>query len=151
VPRRKRDNPQQLYLFDPGPPRGYRRAKHFAPSPSAEEAAAVVRGALADKLDHEFSEGELAGVLWNGPRPPASAVRFIERVIELAEEGDRAGIWKAFQGYGLTVFQAVALALFAELYADDPQASGLVPVSGVERVGAERLKAFAALVAGKAC
>lgn len=144
---RKRPHDHTPPLFDPGPPRGYARRGHFRPVPDTAEAAAVVRGALADKLDAEFTEGALRDVLWNGERLPKGAVEFIERVIELAEERDRAGIVKAFRAYGMTVFQSIALALFCELYANDPLAVGLVPAAGVERVGTDRLKAFAALLA----
>jgi hypothetical protein len=136
-------------LFDPGPAyaRGYARARHFAAHPDAAEAAAVIRGALAEALEESFESGPLREVLWNGDHPSERARAFIERVIDMAADGDRAGIWIAFQRFGLDVFQAVALATCPEMYAADPLAAGIVPAAGPERVGVERLKAFAALLA----
>lgn len=142
----------QAVLFDAAPApfaRGYaRRSRLFQAAPDAAEAAAVVRGAIADALDKSFVDGPLGLVLWQGDRADPAAAAFVEKVIDLAEERDRLGVWKAFQKYGLSVFQAVAVAVAPELYADDPQAAGVVP-SNPERVGAARLAAFAKLLGGR--
>lgn len=128
------------------PPRGYTRRKQFCARPSPDEAAAVVRGALADTLDDSFCNGPLGFALWQSEDLPESAKTFIATMIEHAEDRDRLGMVKTFRRYGLSLFQEIALALFPELYADDPAAVGIVPDGGPERVGRERLELFAAKI-----
>jgi hypothetical protein len=155
---RKRDNPQQKPLFDPWDgepprPRGSARRRHFAAIPPPDEAAAVVRGALADALERSFTAGPLGDVLWQGESFLPHVRAFVTEVIELARDDDRAGVVLLLRKWGLDVYQALALALFPELYCADPLAVGVVPAGGPERAGADRMKAFAALLAdvAKAC
>jgi hypothetical protein len=155
---RKRDNPAQGFLFDPWcgeppSPRGYSRRRHFARVPTPDEAAAVVRGALADALEKSFTAGPLGDVLWQGESFLPHVRAFVADVVELAQDGDRAGVVLLLRKWGLDVYQALALSLFPELYCADPLAVGLVPAGGPERAGADRMKAFAKLLndVAKAC
>jgi hypothetical protein len=142
--RKHKSNPQQPSLWpDVGPPaefaRGYARKKHFAPDPDTAEASAVVRGALADALDAAFTGGCLGFVLWQADTFPENVRGFVEELVELARDNDRAGVVKLLRKWGLDVFQALATSLFPELYAGDPLAVGLVPAAGPERCGKKRV------------
>lgn len=164
---RKCSLPPGPYLFDPGPPRAWnRRRRNFAPEPAAEEAAAVIRGAIVDALDKSFEDNILGVTLWQAfdaeawgrtpdgtlkaaaklPQDEAKrlndadvrAQQFAAEVVELARDGDQLGILRLFQRYGLDVFQAMMVCLFPELFTKDEFAVGVIPRGGLERVGADR-------------
>lgn len=129
------DTPEKTAKLRRGCAPGESRPLHFGRAPDAREAAGVVRGVLLDRLDAEYLTGELGRLLGR----------------DSADEGVRAR--------ALRLYQAVAYCLFPEAFEDDPAvrgavaaahrgdraAAGLVPASGrLERVGAARLRAFAA-------
>jgi hypothetical protein len=158
VGRKHKENPAQGFLFDrwdgePPRPRGYARRRHFAAVPPPDEAAAVVRGALADALERSFTAGPLGDVLWQGESFLPHVRAFVEELTELARDDDRAGVVLLLRRWGLDVYQALALALFPELYCGDPLAVGIVPAGVPDRACPDRMKAFAALLAdvAKAC
>jgi hypothetical protein len=123
----------------PKPSRG-----NFADHDS-EQAAAVVRGAMAALLDTSFADGALGRALWQGDDPSPRAVRFMASFCALAKTGDQPGMLRALRSYGLDVYQEIAVALFPELYGE-PEQAGIVPEGGPERVGQDRLEAFARIM-----
>jgi len=127
--------------------RGYHRKKHFTRVPEdAAACARLVRGAMADQLDRDFSDGMLGTVLWQGVQWLEGTHQFVHELCELARENDREGMVRLLQRFGLDVYQAIASCLFAEIFTRDPDAEGLVPDVGPRRVGLERFRAFAALI-----
>lgn len=166
---RKLNRYQQLTFDECGdpvpPPRRHAVPAHkrgqFEPECSPEEAAAVIRGALADILENGFTSGDLGYVLWNGNPLPEHAgklpprlaklvertARFVEKVCDLGEEGDRIGVVRALRSYGLSVYQAISETLFPEIFDEtDLTRVGLFPAGEVERVGPERVRAMAAAI-----
>lgn len=108
-------------------PSGHKRPQNTSP----ERDAAIVRGVLSQRLDDaldglvEEARAALAPFL-----EPFEVDRVCERV-------------------ALDWLQRVQVLLFPELYGRE-EGVGLVPESGGKGVGADRLRAFAAMVTGRA-
>lgn len=101
------------------------RPKLFGdPAEAVAEAVRIVRGSLIAALDRAFCDGELGRLL--GRDHPDRSVR--ERALDL--------------------FQALMVALFPEEFGGPGGPPGVVPRLGPRRVGADRLRTFAAVISG---
>ncbi len=107
----------------------------------------VLRGSLIAAFDESFLKGRLNRVLWQDENnPPEGWSEFLSAIAAAVQAKSQAGVWKAFETYGLTIFQAMMLAVFPEEFSepDDP-ARGVIPRAGPRRVGADRLVRYAEL------
>lgn len=99
------------------------RARYFKDGEQdAADVTALVRGCLIAKCEEAFLKGEFGRLM--GRDHASEAVQ-----------------WRALQ-----LFQALMTALFPEEWCEPPFTAGVVPNTGLKRVGADRLKAFAELI-----
>lgn len=109
-----------------------RRPKNTTP----ERDAQIVRGVLIDRLD-----GALADI---------ERIAYEELAAEIGDSRELSWVARrAAPRVAIAVIQRVQCRLFPEAFLGPECEPGLVPAGGPARVGADRLRAFVALIAGR--